>query len=82
MRYRSLMLIGLLSTGLAASGCTVKVEDKGRAPDLSEGDPGELPRVDIDPAKVEISSDTQQVVTPEVTVTPLEGRDSAADSTR
>jgi hypothetical protein len=81
MRHGSWMLIGLLTTGLSVGGCTVKVEDEGRAPDLSEGDPGELPRVDVDPAKVEISTDTQQVITPRITVTPVEDNDSASDST-
>jgi hypothetical protein len=77
MRTRRWMVGALLV--VMVGGCSVKVEDKGRAPDLGEGDPGELPKVDIDPAKVEISSDTQQVVTPEVKVTPIEGNDSAAD---
>jgi hypothetical protein len=71
----------LLAASVAATigGCAVKVEDEGRAPDISKGDPGELPRVEIEPANVEISSDTQQIVTPEVKVTPMEGNDSTAD---
>jgi hypothetical protein len=73
MRIRSCLLAALAVATVA--GCTVKVEDKGRAPDLQEGDPGQLPKVDIDPAKVEFSTDTQKVITPDVKVTPVEAEE-------
>ena len=80
MRFRTLIGIGLVSTGLVTMGCTAEVEDKGEAPAV-DVDPGRMPEVDVDPSKVEISSDTQQVVTPEVKVTPTEGDDPDTDTT-
>ena len=80
MRFRTLLGIGLMTTSLGLMGCTAEVEDKGEAPSV-EVDPGQMPDVDVDPSKVEITSDTQQVVTPEVKVTPTEGDDPDTDTT-
>ena len=80
MRFRTLLGIGLVTTCLWSVGCTAEVEDKGEAPSV-DVDPGQMPDVDVDPAKVEVSSDTQQVVTPDVDITPTEGDDTAASDT-
>jgi hypothetical protein len=36
---------------------------------------GEAPSIDVDPANVNVGTDTQTVVTPDVSVTPTEGND-------
>lgn len=69
---RRVMAVAAMALSLGAAACTAEVEDEGKAPDIDvQG--GEMPRVDIDPANVEVSSDTQTVVTPDVDVTPAEG---------
>ena len=51
------------------AGCTAEVEDTGEAPDINvEG--GRAPDVDVNPAEVNVSTDTQTVVTPDVDVRP------------
>lgn len=49
--------------------CTAEVEDPGEAPDVNvEG--GRAPQVDVDPARVEVGTDTQTVRVPTVDVEP------------
>jgi hypothetical protein len=56
---------------LAAGACTAKVEEEGKMPDVDvQG--GEAPKVDVDPARVEVGTDTSTVVTPNVNVTPTD----------
>jgi hypothetical protein len=64
-----LMTMAALALSLGAVACTAKVEEEGKAPDVDVSG-GEMPRVDVDPANVNISTDTQTVVTPDVDVTP------------
>ena len=71
---RKLMTVAAMALLVGSVACTAEVEDEGKAPEV-EVRGGEMPEVDVDPAKVEITTDTQQVVTPEVNVTPTEGRD-------
>ena len=59
------------AAGLVAGACTAKVEDEGKMPDV-EVSGGEAPKVDVDPARVELGTDTSTVVTPSVTVTPTD----------
>jgi hypothetical protein len=74
MRIHRLFLVALMAASVGAVGCTAEVEDEGRAPEVNvEG--GEMPEVDVDPANVDVTTDTQTVVTPEVNVTPTEGND-------
>ncbi|HEX2204980.1 MAG TPA: hypothetical protein VHG91_16845 [Longimicrobium sp.] len=69
MKIRAPFLALALAASLGAVGCTAEVEEEGKAPEVNvEG--GELPEVDVDPANVEVTTDTQQVVTPEVNVEP------------
>jgi hypothetical protein len=56
---------------LAASACTAEVKDEGKMPDV-EVKGGEAPEVDVDPARVEMGTDTNTVVTPSVNVTPTD----------
>jgi len=78
MRFRTLIGVGLVTTSLFAVGCTAEVEDKGEAPSV-DVDPGRAPDIDVDPAKVEVGTDTQQVITPDVDIVP--SGDSARDTT-
>ena len=65
-------IIPALALGLALAACTADVEDEGELPDVDvQG--GEAPEVDVDPADVDITTDTQQVVVPDV---DIEARDT------
>lgn len=69
-----LLAVPALVAGLGMAACTAEVEQEGELPEVNvEG--GQLPEVDVDPARVEVSTDTQQVVTPDVNVVPTEGND-------
>lgn len=72
--FKKLMTMAALALSLGAVACTAEVEQEGKMPDVDVKG-GEMPKVDVDPANVEVSSDTQTVVTPEVNVTPSEGGD-------
>jgi hypothetical protein len=68
MRTR-MMTVAALALSMMAAACTAKVEEEGKLPDVDvQG--GEMPKVDVDPANVNVSTDTQTVVTPDVDVTP------------
>ncbi|HEU0013086.1 MAG TPA: hypothetical protein VFQ45_05355 [Longimicrobium sp.] len=69
MRTRLLMAV-VAAVSFSVAGCKVEVKDEGRLPDVEVKDAGELPEVDIDPANVEITTDTQKIVTPEVNTSP------------
>lgn len=72
--FRKLMTVAAVALSLGSVACTAEVEQEGQMPDVDvQG--GEMPQVDVDPAKVEVGSDTQTVVTPDVDVTPTEGDD-------
>ncbi|HVH12071.1 MAG TPA: hypothetical protein VM759_03415 [Longimicrobium sp.] len=71
---KKLLPVAAMAVLVGSVACTAEVEDKGRAPEV-EIKGGEMPEVDVDPARVEVTTDTQQVVTPEVNVTPTEGND-------
>jgi hypothetical protein len=67
--FKRLMTVAALALTMGAMACTAKVEEEGKMPDVDvQG--GEMPKVDVDPANVEVTTDTQTVVTPEVNVTP------------
>lgn len=67
--FKRLMTVAVLALTMGAMACTAEVEDEGKAPDVDVSG-GEMPKVDVDPANVEVTTDTQTVVTPEVNVTP------------
>ena len=69
---KRMMTVAVLALTMGAVACTAEVEDAGEAPDVDVSG-GEMPKVDVDPANVEVSTDTQTVVTPEVNVTPAGG---------
>lgn len=64
--------IPALALAIALGACTADVEDSGELPDVDvEG--GRAPEVDVNPADVDITTDTQQVVVPDV---DIESRDT------
>jgi hypothetical protein len=66
MRRFSKSLIAVMMIG-AFAACTAEVEDPGEAPDIDvQG--GEAPDIDVDPADVDITTDTQTIVTPDIDV--------------
>lgn len=63
-----LRLVPVLALSVALGGaCTAQVEDEGELPEVNvEG--GDMPNVDVDPVDVDITTDTQQVVVPDVDI--------------
>ena len=55
--------------GLTVAACTAEVEDPGEMPTV-EIEGGSLPEIDVDPAEIEVTTDTQVVRVPEVNVNP------------
>jgi hypothetical protein len=72
---RFLRALPMLALAAAFAACTAEVEEEGDLPNVEVTDEGNLPEVDIDPAQVDVTTDTQQVVTPDIDVTPTEGDD-------
>jgi hypothetical protein len=67
-------LLAIATLGLALGACTAEVEEEGSMPDVDVSG-GQAPSIDVDPANVNVGTDTQTVVTPDVSVTPTEGND-------
>lgn len=63
-----------LAAAFTLAGCTAGQTREGEMPDV-DVEPGQLPRYDVDPARVELNTDTQQVVTPDMEGVPAEGSD-------
>lgn len=73
IRALSALLAPVLAFGIAA--CDVDQTEEGALPDVDvEG--GQLPEYDVDPADVDVGTDTQQVIVPDIDV----GDDTAADT--
>lgn len=66
MDKRAVILLATFAMAVGAGGCTVKKTEDGEAPKV-EG--GKLPKYEVEPAKVEVKTDTHTVVTPTVKVT-------------
>lgn len=78
MRTSKRWIAVVATLGLVAGACTAKVEEEGKMPDVDVSG-GQAPKIDVDPARVEMGTDTHTVVTPSVTVTPTDT--TAADTT-
>lgn len=61
---RSMVMLALVAMSAA---CTAKVEEEGSLPDVDVKG-GEAPKIDVDPAQVQVGTDTNTVVTPDVDV--------------
>lgn len=72
MRTRTMKMIApVIAALLAVTACSVEKTDEGKAPDVDvKAEGGDLPNYDVEPAQVEVSSDTQKVVTPDVDIKP------------
>lgn len=67
MRFMRIAWVPMLAAGLVVGGCTADVEQEGELPEVNvEG--GQMPEVDVDPADVDITTDTQTIVTPDIDV--------------
>ena len=71
MRTSRRWIAAMAAFALAAGACTAKVEEEGKMPDV-EVTPGTAPNVDVDPARVEVGTDMNTVVTPNVNVVPTD----------
>lgn len=69
MRAVKLLWVPVAAVALATSACTVSKEQEGKLPEVDVKG-GQVPKYDVDPAKVEVRQDTQAVVVPKVEVTP------------
>lgn len=72
---RFLGAFATLALVAAFGACTAEVEEEGDLPNVEVTDEGNLPEVDVDPADVDVTTDTQTIVTPEIDVNATEGND-------
>lgn len=67
MKGIKLGMMALVALSMAA--CTAEKTEEGEMPEVNvEG--GNMPEYDVDPAKVEVGTDTSKVVTPDVDIVP------------
>ena len=67
MKGFKLGMMALVALSMAA--CTAEKTEEGEMPEVNvEG--GNMPKYDVDPAQVEVGTDTTKVVTPDVDVKP------------
>ena len=67
MKGYKLAAMALVALSMAA--CTAEKTEEGEMPEVNvEG--GNVPKYDVDPAKVEVGTDTSKVVTPDVDIVP------------
>ena len=64
-----------LALAAALGACTAEVEEEGNLPEFEMTEEGSLPEIDVDPVDVDVSTDTQQVVTPDIDINATEGDD-------
>ena len=72
-RFWTAALLPVVALTLAS--CQVTKTEEGEAPDV-DVDAGKLPEYDVDPARIEISRDTKQIVVPKVDVKMPPKRDT------
>lgn len=75
MISRKLGMASLLMLGAAFAACTAEVEDEGALPTVEVTEEGRLPEIDVDPVDIDITTDTQQIVVPDIDITPTDGND-------
>ncbi len=67
MQRRFPVWLSVPALALALGACTVHQTEEGEAPDVDvQG--GKLPKYDVDPARVEVGTDTTTVEVPEIRV--------------
>src|SRR5690606_4829852 len=55
-----------------------EVEDEGALPTVAVTEAGRLPEIDVDPVDIDITTDTQQTVVPDIDITPTAGNDRSS----
>ena len=71
MHWMTKMGLAVAISTLAA--CTAEKTQEGEMPDVDvNAEGGQLPKYDVDPATVEVGTDTTKVVTPDVDIKPAE----------
>ena len=71
MRVQRFFAVPVVAFALALGACTAEQTQEGELPKVDvEG--GQLPQYDVDPARVEVGSDTQTIVTPDVDIVPAD----------
>ena len=74
MRRQTSLLLSALALTAAMGACSVEKTEEGKAPDVDVNAEGaKLPEYNVEAADVNVTTDTQQVVTPEINVTPPSG---------
>lgn len=68
MRIRNFLFVPALAVAFAAA-CTAEQTQEGELPDVDVSG-GQVPQYDVDAADVTVTQDTQQIVTPDIDVTP------------
>ena len=65
---RRVASVGFLVAALAITACTAEQTEEGEMPEVNvEG--GNMPEYDVDPANVNVGTDTSTVITPDVDIT-------------
>ena len=72
MRAKRHFWIPVLAAGLVIGGCTAEQTQEGKLPDVDVKG-GQVPEYDVDAAEVQVTQDTQQVVTPNIDVKAPDG---------
>lgn len=67
MKITRILWVPVLGFGLMLGGCDVEQTEEGEVPDV-EVEGGNVPEYDVDAADVDVTTDTQTVVTPDVDI--------------
>lgn len=70
MNMRKAAIMPALIAGLALGACTAEQTQEGQLPEYEQTQEGQLPGYDVDPARVEVGTDTQVVETPDIDIEP------------
>lgn len=68
---RAFEIFGVVAITAMLGACTADVEETGSLPDVDVSG-GEMPRVDVDPVDVDVSTDTQVVEVPDIDINTQE----------
>ncbi len=64
---RAVEILGIVAISAMLGACTADVEESGSLPDVDVSG-GEMPRVDVDPVDVDVTTDTQVVEVPDIDI--------------
>jgi outer membrane protein assembly factor BamE (lipoprotein component of BamABCDE complex) len=72
--WKSSLVLAALLAVTATTGCRVRQTQEGKAPEV-EVKGGQVPKYDVDTAKVEVGTKKEEVTVPDVNVTMPEDKD-------